>query len=42
MPTVEIRPKLSGNCAFSQNFHTRKSGEITVFYAVEPIKYSKN
>ena len=24
----------SGNCAFPQNFHTRKLGEITVFYAV--------
>ena len=29
-----IRPKLCGNCAFPQNFHTRKSGEITVFFAV--------
>ena len=28
------RPKLCGNCAFPQNFHTRKLGEITVFYAV--------
>ena len=24
-----------GNCAFLQNFHTRKPGEITVFYVVE-------
>ena len=29
------RPKLCGNCAFPQNFLTRKLGEITVFYAVE-------
>ena len=29
-----IRPKLCGNCAFSQNFYTRKLGKITVFYAV--------
>ena len=28
-------PKLCGNCAFPQNFHTRKLGEITVFYAVK-------
>ena len=27
-------PKLCGNCAFPQNFHASKSGEITVFYAV--------
>ena len=27
-------PKLCGNCAFPQNFRTRKLGEITVFYAV--------
>ena len=27
-------PKLCGNCAFPQNFHTRKSGEITVFFAL--------
>ena len=26
--------KLCGNCVFPQNFHTRKLGEITVFYAV--------
>ena len=32
-----IRPKLSGNCAFPQNFHTRKSGEITVFFLVTTI-----
>ena len=23
------------NCAFPQNFHTRKLGEITLFYAVK-------
>ena len=27
-------PKLYGNCAFSQNFHSRKLGEITIFFAV--------
>ena len=26
--------KLCGNFAFPENFHTRKLGEITVFYAV--------
>ena len=31
------RPKLCGNCAFPQNFHTRKLGEITVFYGVIPV-----
>ena len=29
-----IGPKLCGNCAFPQNFHTKKVGEITVFYVV--------
>ena len=29
-----IRSKLCGNCAFPQNFHTRKLDEITVFHAV--------
>ena len=29
-----IRRKLCGNCAFPQNFHTRKLVEITVFCAV--------
>ena len=29
------RPKLCENRAFPQNFHTRKLGEITIFYAVE-------
>ena len=26
--------KLCGNCRFPQNFHTRESGEVTVFCAV--------
>ena len=26
--------KLCGNCAFPQNFHTKKLGEITVIFAV--------
>ena len=29
-----IGPKLCGNCAFAQNFHSRKLGEITVFLAL--------
>ena len=29
-----IRPKLCGNCAFPQNLHNMKLGEITVFFAV--------
>ena len=29
------RLKLCGNCAFPQNFNTRKSGEITRFFAVD-------
>ena len=33
-----IRPKLCGNCAFPQNFHTAELGEITVFYAVRLLK----
>ena len=32
--------KFCGNCAFPQNFRTRKSGEITVFFAV--VEYSKD
>ena len=28
------RSKLCGNSVFSQNFHTRKLGESTLFYAV--------
>ena len=27
-------PCFAGNCAFPQNFHTKKLGEITVFFAV--------
>ena len=29
-----IRPKLYRNFAFPQNFHTRKLGEISVFFTV--------
>ena len=29
-----IRSKLCGKCAFPQNSHTRKLGEITIFFAV--------
>ena len=29
-----IHPKLCGNCAFTQTFHTRTLGEITAFYSV--------
>ena len=32
-----IRPKPCGNCAFSQNFHKWKLGQIPVFYAVNII-----
>ena len=28
-------PKLCGNCTFPQNFHTRRLGEIKVFFAVK-------
>ena len=31
---MPIRPKLCGNCAFPQNFHTRKLGETTAFHKV--------
>ena len=35
------RPKLCGNCAFPQNFHTKKLGEITIFFEVEtPVDLS--
>ena len=27
-------PEIMRNCAFPQNFHTRKSGEITTYFAV--------
>ena len=33
-----IRQKLCGNCSVPQNFHTRKLGEITIFFAVEDDK----
>ena len=33
-----IRPKLCGNCAFPENFYTKKLGEIRVYYAVYGIK----
>ena len=29
-----IHLKLSGNCAFPQNFHTRKFGDISLLHAV--------
>ena len=32
-----ICPKFCGNCALPQNFHTRKLGETTVYYAVTII-----
>ena len=32
------RPKICGNWVFPENFHTRKLGEITVFYAVLHIR----
>ena len=35
-------PKLCGNCAFQPNFHTRKLGEILVFYAVVLHSPNKN
>ena len=31
------RSKLCGNCTLPQNFHTRKLGEITVFYVVREL-----
>ena len=37
-----ICPKLCGNCAFLQNFHNRKSGEIAVFYAVKVSPYTSS
>ena len=36
----QFHQKLCENCAVQQNFHTRKLGEITVFYAVS-VKYRK-
>ena len=36
---VEMHPpKLYGKCTFLQDFHTRKSGEITVFYAINVLE----
>ena len=35
-------PRLCGNCAFPQYFHTRKLGEITAFYAVSANIFSLN
>ena len=34
-----IRRKLCRNCAFPKNFHTRKFGKISVFYAVLLVFY---
>ena len=31
------RPKLCGNCAFPQNFHTRKLGEIVIFHSFSDL-----
>ena len=31
------KAQLCGNCAFPQNFHIRKLGEITLFFAVSDI-----
>ena len=35
IPNTTNRPKLCINCAFPQNFLTKKLGEITVFYVVQ-------
>ena len=32
-------PKLCGNCAFPENFYTRKPGEITVFFKNIFLRY---
>ena len=37
-----FRPKLGRNCAFLQNFHSRKSGEITVFFPVIIVKIKES
>ena len=29
-----VRAKLWGNCVFPQTFHTRKLGQISVYYAI--------
>ena len=31
---MKLLPKLCGKCSFPKNFHTRKLGEITVFFVV--------
>ena len=33
-------PEILRNCVFPQNFHTWKSGEVTVFFAVSAFKGS--
>ena len=33
--------KLSGNCAYPRNFHTRKLVEITVFYTVSHLSMTE-
>ena len=35
------RSKLCGNRAFPQNFHTRKSSEITVFFLVKGSQFDR-
>ena len=40
--SVEILWKLCRSCAFFQNFHTRKLGEISVFYAVMIIEIGRS
>ena len=35
---MAVHPKLCGNCASPQNFHTRKLGQITAFYTVYKMK----
>ena len=32
--SAQFRAKLCENCAFPRRFHTKRSREITVFYAV--------
>ena len=34
--------KLWGNCSFPQNFHIRKLGQITVFFAVAIFENADN
>ena len=40
--SVEILWKLCRSCAFFQNFHTRKLGEISVFYTVMIIEIGRS